>query len=215
MTSLFLQGMIVGFAVAAPVGPIALVCIQHSITRGMLVGFAAGLGAATADAIYTLFITFGLTAVISFIQLYKPFFHLLGSLFLAYLGIITLRRAPVPAGGCPPQAAGPLRAYSSTLLLTLSNPMTLLALAAILTGVLRVEELQQTAYEKFALIAGIFSGATCWWLLLTTFFGAMRKQLGSSAIYWINKIAGILILVFGGALLVNAVAHFSKIVFFS
>ena len=133
MVELLLRGFILGFAIAAPVGPIGLLCIQRTLNQGQLVGLASGLGAATADAFYGAVAAFGLTLVSGFLIEQQFWLALVGGLFLCYLGVRTLLSAPAERA-----AAGEAKsigaAYASTFLLTITNPMTILAFAAIFAG---------------------------------------------------------------------------------
>lgn len=142
---MLVRGLIVGVGIAAPVGPIGLLCIQRTLNDGRRVGLASGLGAASADALYGFVAPFGLTLVTAFLVEQRLWLGLGGGLFLLYLGIRTLLTLPAPRAAGAAQAAGAvqaanvapggvLRAYGATFLLTLTNPMTILAFVAIFAG---------------------------------------------------------------------------------
>src|SRR3954468_17812764 len=128
--SIIITGVILGFSIAAPVGPIGVLCIRRSLAEGRRVGLATGLGAATADALYGAVAAFGLTAISSFLIGQKSWLGLIGGLFLCYLGIRTFQSQPAENPATLP-SGGLLSAYSSTLLLTLTNPMTILSFVAV------------------------------------------------------------------------------------
>jgi threonine/homoserine/homoserine lactone efflux protein len=132
----FLRGLGLGFAIAAPVGPIGVLCIRRTLADGRLVGFVTGLGAATADATYGAVAAFGVSAVTSLLVGLRLWIHLLGALFLAWLGVRTLLARPAVKAATPtaPARAGLLTAWASTVMLTLTNPATIISFAAVFAG---------------------------------------------------------------------------------
>ncbi|MGH7682576.1 MAG: LysE family translocator, partial [Candidatus Eiseniibacteriota bacterium] len=127
---LLLRGIVIGFSIAAPVGPIGVLCIRRTLADGRAAGLATGLGAASADAIYGCLAAFGLTALTSALVGAQTWVRLIGGAFLIYLGAKTLLAKP---GDRPAQAtaSGLVSAYASTFLLTLTNPMTILSFVAV------------------------------------------------------------------------------------
>lgn len=198
---LLMRGGLLGFAVAAPVGPIGLLCIQRTLAQGQRYGLASGLGAATADALYGSVAAFGLTLASSFLLAQRPLLALAGGLFLCYLGVRTvLASGPGPASAV---GGGNLAgAYLSTFALTLMNPMTILAFVAIFSGLgLAV----QGDYAAAGLaVIGVFIGSAVWWLLLSSAVGLLQGRLGPGLLGWVNRLAGVVILAFGAAALWGA-----------
>jgi threonine/homoserine/homoserine lactone efflux protein len=195
----FLRSLLIGFSIAAPVGPIGVLCIRRSLTEGRLVGLVTGLGAATADAFYGSIAAFGLTLVSGFLIGQAGWIRLVGGLFLAYLGIKTLLSKPADR---PSQVAGMnlVGAYSSTLLLTLTNPMTILSFAAIFAGL--GAGLSGHGYGTAAsIVLGVFAGSSCWWLLLSSGASLLRGRLTSNLLSWVNRVSGLIILIFSGVIL--------------
>jgi len=191
---LFLRGMLIGFSIAAPVGPIGVLCIRRSLTGGRLIGLVTGLGAATADAFYGSIAGFSLTLISSFLIGQAAWIRLVGGLFLAYLGIKTLLSKPADR---PAQAGGMnlVGAYSSTLLLTLTNPMTILSFVAIFAGL--GAGLSGHGYiPAVSVVLGVFTGSSCWWLLLSTGASLLRGRLTSNILLWVNRVSGLIILIF-------------------
>ncbi|WP_448563568.1 LysE family translocator [Trichothermofontia sp.] len=129
----FIKGMVIGFAIAAPVGPIGVLCIQQTLAEGQLMGLLSGLGAATADAVYGAIAGFGLTLAADFLLSYAAGLQLLGGLFLCYLGVRTFLTPPAVEAATV-AGKGLLGAYASTFVLTLTNPATILAFIGVLTG---------------------------------------------------------------------------------
>lgn len=195
MTGFFLRGLIIGFSIAAPVGPIGVLCIRRTLTDGRTAGFVSGLGAATADAVYGAIAGFGLTAVSGLLAREQVWLRLIGGLFLVYLGARAFLAAPARLGssGAPVVSLG--GAYATTLALTLANPMTILSFAAIFAG-LGIVAARDYA-SAGALVAGVFTGSAAWWLILSSLAGMARSRLGSEALRWVNRGAGIIITAFG------------------
>jgi len=197
---LFARGALIGLAIAAPVGPIGVLCINRTLRDGRMAGFVSGLGAATADLIYGTIAALGLTALTGALVGISFWTRLLGGLFLCYLGLRTLGARPTaaqPAGGA---ARGLLRAYASTLVLTLTNPATIIAFAAIFAG-LGAGSAAHSYGEGVLLATGVAAGSALWWLTLSGGVGLLRSRLTSAALRWINRGAGLIILGFGLAAL--------------
>src|SRR5688572_5363702 len=117
---LFIKGLIIGFSIAAPVGPIGLLCIRQTLARGRMIGLAIGLGAATADAVYGAVAAFGLTAISDFLVAQKRPLGLIGGLFLCYLGLRTFFSRPATDSAAA-KGGNFIAAFSSTFFLTLTN----------------------------------------------------------------------------------------------
>ncbi|CAI8720749.1 MULTISPECIES: LysE family translocator [Pseudomonas] len=183
---LFLKSLLIGLCIAAPVGPIGLLCIQRSLTQGWRAGFATGLGAATADAIYGFIGALGISALITTLVGWKPWLCIFGGAFLAYVGyrIITSEATSSRSSGEPYK---PWRAYSTTLLLTLSNPMTILSFIAIFAAISDgVGAGQSNSYALALMVTGIFLGSAGWWLGLSGFSALFATRLSNSKLKLIN-----------------------------
>jgi threonine/homoserine/homoserine lactone efflux protein len=193
--SFLFKGILIGFSIAAPVGPIGILCIKRTLSSGRLVGLVTGLGAATADTLYGCVAAFGLTFISNFLIQQQTWLRLIGGLFLCYLGIKTFITRPADS---TPQSSqyGLITAYGSSFFLTLTNPMTIIAFAAIFAGLGLVEANQ--AYSSAALIVlGVFLGSACWWILLSTTVSLVRTKFTTTAMVWVNRISGLIILGFG------------------
>ena len=188
---MFLKGIILGFSVAAPVGPIGLLCIQRTLRQGRLHGFVSGLGAASADAIYGTVAALGLTAVTGWLLGLQFWLQLGGGLFLLWLGGKTL--ASRPATPATIGASGHAGAYFSILLLTLANPATILSFFAVFAG-LGIDARTGGAAAALAVVAGVFLGSAAWWLLLSVAAGLLRGHLHDGRMRIVNCFAGSCIL---------------------
>jgi threonine/homoserine/homoserine lactone efflux protein len=193
--SLFIKGLIIGFSIAAPVGPIGILCIKQTLNHGRLAGLLSGLGAATADAVYGCVAGFGLTIISNLLIEQQTWFRLIGGLFLCYLGIKAFFSKPNENTALT-QNSGLLRNYGLTFILTLTNPMTILAFAAIFAS----QGLSNQRMEYSAaglLILGVFLGSALWWLLLSAGVGLLRGKIDFKKLSWINRFSGVLIAAFG------------------
>jgi len=198
-----LKGLLIGFSIAAPVGPIGVLCIRRTLAEGRLSGLLSGLGAASADAIYGCIAAFGLTFISGFLVNQQTWIRLIGGAFLCYLGIRTLITKPSqePANIKKKNLVG---TYISTFFLTLTNPMTILSFAAIFAGLGLAAE--NGAYASAGiLVLGVFCGSSAWWLLLSGIVGLLRNRFTLQAMQWVNRISGLIILGFGIYALVSLI----------
>lgn len=199
---LMLRGVAIGLSIAAPVGPIGVLCIRRTLTEGRWVGLVSGLGAATADALYGLIGALGLTFVSGFLLRQQTWFRLAGGVFLLYLGArLFIAHAAAPAAAAPSRGRGLAAAYTSTLVLTLTNPITILFFAGIFAGLGLAE---QDGYGgALLLVAGVFLGSALWWLMLSGAVSLLRSRLDARALVWINRLSGLVVAGFGIAALVS------------
>jgi len=193
--SYLLRGVAIGFSIAAPVGPIGVLCIRRTLAEGRAAGLLSGLGAATADAIYGVVAAFGLTYISSTLIGYQSWIRLLGGLFLCYLGVRTFVSKPAEN---PAHLRGGslLRDYASTFFLTLTNPMTIISFAAVFAG-LGIGSATGDYAAATLLVLGVFAGSAAWWLILSGGVSLFRSKFTPRALGWVNKVAGMVILGFG------------------
>ncbi len=188
-----LQGLFLGFSIAAPVGPIGVLCIRHTLEQGWRTGLIAGLGAASADMVYGAIAAFGITFISNLLIEGQIWLRASGGLFLLYLGLRTLIRRPSD----PFQSLGRTesrKAYWTTFGLTLTNPLTILSFAAIIAG---LGTSSAGLLPAMLLVLGVFLGSSAWWLLLSSFVNIFRSRLTPNALTWINRLSGVIILTFG------------------
>lgn len=201
LVATYARGFLIGFAIAAAVGPIGLLCIRRTLVEGAKVGVASGLGAATADGIYASIAVFGLTAASDLLVGERRPLGIVGGCFLVALAVHALISRPEAASDRPPRTL--LSAYATTVGLTIANPATILSFAAAFVGLgLAGHEAPVAA----ALVLGVFSGSASWWLVLAGGVSAFRDRLGSGAIRSLatgsNALIGLLGLAVIGASLV-------------
>lgn len=198
----FLRGLIVGFSIAAPVGPIGVLCIRRTLAEGRAMGFVSGLGAATADAAYGLIAALGVTSVASFFVGHQGWFRLVGGGFLCLLGVRMFFAQPgARAPGAPTSRF--LGAYTSTLVLTLTNPLTILSFAAVFAG-LGLGTAAGDYGTAMLLVLGVFLGSTAWWAVLSGLVSRLGARLESTGLRWVNRVSGTIITAFGVAAILAA-----------
>jgi threonine/homoserine/homoserine lactone efflux protein len=193
--SFLLKGIIIGFSIAAPIGPIGALCVRRTLTEGRTTGLVSGLGAATADVFYGCVAGFGLTTISNYIISWQVWLRGIGGLFLCYLGIRAFLSKPGEAEASPTRGSIS-GAYGSTFLLTLANPMTILSFAAIFAG-FGLANLVRDYVSTTALVLGVFIGSSFWWVILCTVVSLFRPKLGVSGLAWVNRISGVVIIGFG------------------
>jgi len=190
------KGLILGFSIAAPVGPIGVLCIQRTLNKDRASGFVSGLGAATADGIYGCISAFGLSVISNFLVSQQIYIRIIGGMFLIYLGIKTFLSKPSINAAIVKEGKGLLKDYGSTLGLTLTNPMTIISFSAIFAG-LGIVNTNGDYWLAVSLVIGVFMGSALWWLTLSNIVNFFRKAFNQKSLIWVNKFSGIVVLVFG------------------
>jgi threonine/homoserine/homoserine lactone efflux protein len=193
------RGLIIGFSIAAPVGPIGVLCIQRTLGKGRIYGLLSGLGAATADGTYGLIAGFGLTFISSFLIGQQLWIRLIGGVFLLYLGLRTILSKPAQREqeqATTIKGENLLAAYVSTLFLTLTNPLTILSFAAIFAGI-GAGGANKSYISAAVLVLGVFLGSALWWVILSSGVSILRTKLNTQALRWVNRISGAIIITFG------------------
>ncbi|QDO99313.1 LysE family translocator [Ferrovibrio terrae] len=208
---LFLRGILLGVAVAAPVGPIGVLCIQRSLAGGFWMGFSGGIGTAVADALYAALAAAGFAVLLGGnlgMAGPVPVQQILqwgGALFIAWLGWRTFA-APIAEGAAQssseraPIQGNPLRLFVVTFALTMSNPATILSFAALFAGLGLAAD--PTLGAAASAVAGVFIGSLLWWALLSGGIAALRHRVGAEMRRWINRIAGMVLILFAIALVI-------------
>ncbi|MBU6383434.1 MAG: LysE family translocator [Verrucomicrobia bacterium] len=197
----FLKGIILGFSIAAPVGPIGILCVRKTLQFGRFSGLFSGLGAACADSVYAIIAAFGLTMISNFLLAGQFWFRLIGGVFLLYLGWKTfVAKAATDSKQVPHTTL--LNDFISTFFLTITNPMTILSFLAVFAG-LGLSSVHGDYLQAGGLVLGVFLGSTLWWLLLSEGVTMFRKKVSEKVMIWINRIAGVIILGFGVSALLS------------
>ena len=198
-----LRGLAIGFSIAAPVGPIGVLCIRRTMAEGRASGLVSGLGAATADALYGCIAGFGLTFISNFLVSQQMWLRLIGGVFLCYLGIRTILARPAEQAALA-KGNGLLGAYASTFFLTFTNPMTIISFAAIFAG-LGLASTSGNYVSAGVLVLGVFIGSALWWLILSGGVGVFRERFNPHGLQWVNRVSGVIIIGFGLFALLSAI----------
>lgn len=205
---LIMSGVVIGLAVAVPIGPVNLICIRRTLAFGPANGFFSGLGAAMGDTVFAIVTGFGLTVIAQLIRGYSSYLELIGGGLLTYFGIHTYLskvetriadKIAVRENG----ASTLFRAVASTFALTITNPTTVLAFAALFAGLGGLAGGHPNLISAAFVVIGVAAGSTLWWLVLTTIVGLFHASINDHVMSLINKGSGIAVAGFGLAVLIH------------
>ncbi len=185
----FIKGVGIGLFIAVPLGPVGVLCLRRTLDKGRRYGLVSGLGAATADALYALVAGFGISWISSAMLGAGPWLRVGGSVLVIALGAHLFRARPSGAARDPARRSW-LGAYASTFVITITSPVTILAFAAIFAGLGLGTEPGDSWRYATALVVGVFSGSTTWWLVVAVVGGLFRSLLDEAKMLWINRLAG-------------------------
>ena len=197
------KGLMAGLAIAVPVGPVNVLCASRTLTRGTLAGLMSGLGAASADAMYGAVAAFSITFVLQFLEREEFWIRVLGGILLIGIGFIYLRKPGKLEVRQEEDSAH--SDYASTLLLTLTNPTSVLSFVAVLAGLGMTGD--RPWWLTFLVVAGIFCGSMLWWVILVVAVSRFRDRFDDRAMTWMNRAAGLAIGVFGIVTLITGIRH--------
>jgi threonine/homoserine/homoserine lactone efflux protein len=198
---LLLQGIVIGFVVAVPVGPLGLLCINRALLMGRLCGLFSGFGVATADALAAGIAALGISLVLGFLSDHQILLRFIGGIFLCYLGLKIYLTEPRKQPS-PNNVNGLLGAYATTFFLTFSNPVTVLSFIAIYAG-WGLESLRGHYLAAAILTIGVFIGSAFWWIALFIGLTAFREKFSMQVLGWIHKVSGATIAAFGIVVLLS------------
>jgi threonine/homoserine/homoserine lactone efflux protein len=201
---LLIKSFVIGLSIAAVIGPISVLCIQRTLTRGYVYGLISGLGIATADGTYGSVAAFGLTAISTFLVHEEMWIRAIGGAFLLYLGIRTILSKPAEKAATAAKAHNLPGAYASILLLTLTNPLTILSFAAIFAGI-GVSGGKGGYLAATLVVLGVFLGSATWWLILTSSVSLLRRKITPRWLVWLNRISGAVLVIFGIVALISVI----------
>jgi threonine/homoserine/homoserine lactone efflux protein len=198
---LLARSIVLGFTVAAAVGPIALLTIRRTLAHGRTYGFASGLGVALADSTYAAIAAFGLTAVTSLLVGAKVVLGIVGGALLVYIGYRTIISRPTVAASAADRP-GLLAAFASIYGLTLTNPLTIVTFV----GLFAALGLSTDGYVDAAtMTAGVFTGSLAWWAVLVGVVGWLRSRVTRRGLMWVNRVSGVALVAFGLLAIVGTV----------
>lgn len=189
---LFLKGILIGFLIAAPVGPIGILCIRRTLSGHYGLSLATGFGAGVADTVYGAIAGFSLVSIATFITQYDFYLRLFGGLLVGWIGF-SIFKSPLRQDKLKNRPRETLlHAFTSAFFLTFSNPITLIVFAAAFAA-LGVSPVDDSFTQGLALVGGVFVGANGWWLSLSTVVRLMHHKISDTHLLWINRASGIML----------------------
>ena len=201
--ALLVKGAVIGFMVSIPLGPIGVLCVQRTLNKGRRSGFVSGLGAAAADTVFALVAGLGLSIIIGFIEEQQIYFQIIGGLIVISLGIHVFYSNPVRQIRMQRLNRNKLsNDFLSVFFLTISNPLAIFLFLAMFTGV-NLTSGPMSFFNLIFMIAGVSLGATSWWFFLSSFVNVFRHRIRLKNIWWMNKVAGVLISFLGVAAILS------------
>ena len=193
----FIKGLAIGFAVAAPIGPVGLTCINRSLKHGFSTGIWSGVGASLADGLYALVAGLGVSTISAFLLKEQLYIRLIGGFFLIVLGLYTVFSSQKRIYEVRDSKVSIFGAISTTFVLAFANPMTIISFIGILAG-LGLGGLHHNHLATLNLISGVFLGAMVWWFIICSFSAYwFKKRLTKQMIHKINVVSGLIIIIFG------------------
>lgn len=205
-----LQGVLVGFLASVPLGPIGVICIQRTLNGTQRSGFFSGLGAATADTLFATLAVFSLSFMTDFMDEHKQWFTAIGGILIIAVGFSIFYKRVRRASQRRQTRSSLLSDYLSTFFLTLTNPAYILVFITLFAALGISSEGGRTG-GNLSLIFGVLVGAACWWLLLTYAVNKLRKRFRLRHLWWINKITGAVIVLFGVLLVLSLVVDLGPV----
>jgi threonine/homoserine/homoserine lactone efflux protein len=201
----FVRGLVVGFALAAPMGPVAILCIRRALTCGRLQAFGAGMGAAFADMIFGAVAGLGITVISSFIMNYQTAIGLVGGVVVLAMGITTYRTPVVMTNGNV-VVKSLRREFAAAFTMAMTNPATMIAAIGVFAAFGPID-IQTSPARAFWLVAGVLTGSAAWWLILAGVAATMRGRFVARGLPWLNRVSGSIIALSGAVVLVVALVQ--------
>jgi len=212
---LLVSGIVIGIIVAAPVGPVNLICIRRTLAFGPVNGFVSGTGAALGDGVFAAIVAFGLTAISGIISDYEVPILLIGAAILLFMSAHTWRsdprnfvnpeQDPDKSEPITEKSAGNLaRAITSTFFLTVTNPATLFGFVALFAGVGKGISPESNYVAAAILVGAVVAGSALWWLVLCAFTGLFHGKMTVGRIQLVNRVSSAMIGVFAVVVLIKA-----------
>lgn len=202
-----IEGAVIGFMIAVPVGPAAALCIRRSITVGAMAGYMTGIGAALGDAVFGAVAAFGLSFVEQFVIRHEGLLRGFGGAILVVMGWITMRHRPRTVGDPVAddrehQVVTHVHYASSSFFITVFNPLTVMAFGAAFAG-RNLAGVGASLPDAGLLVASVFVGAIAWWFILCVTAVSLRARFSGAGLLWLNRISGAVILAFGAVALIS------------
>lgn len=206
---LLARGIAIGLVVAAPIGPVNLICIRRTLSGGFLRGFLSGMGAALGDGIFACIAAFGFTAAMDWMVSFSDWLQIGGGLFLIALGVRTFMAHPhIEGDDGGSQKSALAKVFATTFLLTITNPATMLGFFAIFSGFAGFTPQNSDFATAATLVGAVVGGSIFWWACITGFVSLFRRRMNDRMLELLNHIAGVLIVLFGIGVLIKTATNF-------
>ena len=197
------EGIVIGFLLATPVGPIGILCVRRTLTHGHREGLVVGLAGASADIVYAAVAAFGVRFISGFIADHQQSLRIAAGIVLLIVGFFTLRSRPETSARSNDLVVH-TKIFISTYLLAITNPITLVGFAAVFT-MLGVKNILPFHVHVTALVAGVFMGSLLWFSVLTSLAHLLKERLTNAGLARVNRIAGSLLLLFGAVAILGGI----------
>jgi threonine/homoserine/homoserine lactone efflux protein len=192
-----IKGILVGLVVSIPLGPMGVLCLQRTLNKGKSSGFSSGMGIATADTIFALIAGLGISFIIHFLSEKQLIIKIIGGLIIAFIGLKIFIANPVKQlKKHRKEGKNLFEDFISILFMALSNPFTIFLYIAIFAG-LNLHDVSSGYSSALLVVAGVFMGASLSWFTISTVVNHFRANIRLRRLMWINRIAGITIILFG------------------
>jgi len=200
---LIIKGFLLGLLISVPLGPVGALCIQRTVSKGYKSGLMAGLGAVSADLVYALIAGFGVSVIIDWLLKVRRWIQAIGSIFFMFMAYKVFYTNPaIQVRRNRRQKDRPLEDFLTTFLLTFSNPTPVFVLMAAFAGFILHDEVNYI--DIILSIAGVFAGCVGWWFMLVSVVNMFRSKVRLRHLLWVNKITGIVVLIFALVLLLES-----------
>lgn len=194
---IFIEGILIGILASIPLGPIGVLCVQRTLSRGRMSGFVSGMGAALSDLVYAAFAVFSLSLVVGFVEDKILYIQILGVIIMVFMGLrIYFSNPAVQLRKQNNQKTKLFQDFISTFLYTIANPLVVFFFVTLFAA-FNVVESTHTFLNQIIVIVGVYLGACSWWFILTSVVNLFRSKINLRRLYLINRIAGATIIILG------------------
>lgn len=198
MLTFVITGLLIGFFVSMPVGPLAVLCIQRTLNKGRWHGFATALGTAFSDMVYALIAAFGMTFVTAFITSKQMLIQVIGSVVITIFGLYIFRSNPVKKLSPVSSPSNYIQDFITAFLLTFSNPTILFLFIGLYARFNFIQSAENLSFFKIMIgVLAVFAGAIMWWFFLVSIVDFFRQKINVRSLWVVNKLMGSIIALLG------------------
>ena len=192
------QGFIVGIGASIPLGPLGILCVQKTLSKGRNSGLITGLGSAASDTFYAGISLLGLAFIQNLIKEQKDWIMLIGGIIIVLIGIKIYLTNPLKQVKQNNGNKKRLEDFFEAFFMTITNPGAIFLIIGLFAVVgIDVTSGETSKFKIFSILWGVFGGATFWWFILSTTINVFRKKFRLKQLIMVNKVSGIIIAVLG------------------